>query len=272
MEYIAYFYIYAFLGWCLEIVYQGFKKGRFINRGFLLGPWCPIYGITALLIIEGSRFFSSALAVFVMTLIVGSLLELIVGVLLNFFFHQRWWDYSEYPLNLKGYICPLFSFGWGICGVFLIKVLHPPIHFFYESLSNTAVSAVLGVLAVFFATDIVLTILSLLKINRRVKEIDELRGIMKKISDQLGEQVYERSTEALDSRLGKQIQLDFKEVKTLKELGFTKEGYEKVKEIRARKASFLEKRLISQFEKARSTKYKESFEDLKKNIRKRIEE
>lgn len=267
MEYLVYFYVYSFLGWCLEVVYQGLKKGRFINRGFLLGPWCPIYGIGASFIIEGSKDFNSTLEVFIMTLFVASFIELIAGILLNLIFHQRWWDYSEYPLNIGGYICPLFSIAWGICGVLVVKIIHPPIDIFYEYIPDLLLYILLLTISLFFIADLVLTVLNLLKINRHIKEIDEMSASLRKISDQIGKHVYEESREALQSKWARRAKFDLGELKALKESGFSKDELERIKRRKIKEAGYLEKRLMMQFENARSTKYKEAFEDLKRKIR-----
>ncbi len=234
-----------------------------------MGPWCPIYGIGASFILEGSADFNSGLEVFVMTVFVGSFIELAAGILLKLFFHQRWWDYSKYPLNVGGYICPLFSFGWGICGVFLVRIIHPPIHYLYENTPEMFVYILLTVLTVFFLIDLILTILNLLKINRHIKEIDEMSTAIRHLSDQIGERVYEESTEVLQSKWVKKVQLDMEELKQFSKTGFTKNEFYRLREKRIKERGYFERRLLKQFENARSTKYKEAFEELKKSIQKK---
>lgn len=104
------FVIYAFVGWCCEVAFAAVKSGTFVNRGFLTGPVCPIYGfgmlIVALLL---TPLANSWLLLFVGAVVLTSLLELVTGFVLERFFHQKWWDYSAFRGNIGGYICPQFS-------------------------------------------------------------------------------------------------------------------------------------------------------------------
>lgn len=108
------FFIYAFLGWCTEVSYAALKTGRFVNRGFLNGPVCPVYGfgvVIVLWVLEPLR--GNLLLLFLGSVALTSLLEWLTGFVLERLFHQRWWDYSQEPFNLGGYICLRFSIAWG---------------------------------------------------------------------------------------------------------------------------------------------------------------
>ena len=109
------FFIYSFIGWVVEVIYYGITEEKFINRGFLAGPLCPVYGLgfyAAVWIFEPLKdnffiiFFGMAAAC--------TVVELIAGVILYHVFHMRWWDYSDYKLNFRGYICLRFYLYWGI--------------------------------------------------------------------------------------------------------------------------------------------------------------
>ena len=125
---LSMFFIYACMGWCLEVIFCGLNNGHFINRGFLNGPVCPIYGVGGVLIvslltpISGNVFMLFAGAV-----IVTSAIEYITGYLLEKLYNARWWDYSKEPFNIKGYICLKFSLAWGVVGVILMRGIHPAV-------------------------------------------------------------------------------------------------------------------------------------------------
>ena len=122
------FLIYAFLGWCAEVCYAALRTGRFVNRGFLNGPVCPIYGFGVLIVLtclEPLR--ENLLLLFLGSVVLTSLLEWVTGLLLEKLFHQRWWDYSDQPLNLGGYICLRFSILWGLACLFVVKIVHPSV-------------------------------------------------------------------------------------------------------------------------------------------------
>ncbi len=125
LDLVWYFVISAFLGWLVEVVYQWIKVGHFVNRGFLLGPFCPIYGFGVVMILLGTSFaglvdmsltFFLFFRLFVLVVFLSTLLEFVVGALLMLFFGQRWWDYSHLRYNIKGFISLRFSLYWGLGG------------------------------------------------------------------------------------------------------------------------------------------------------------
>lgn len=126
-EAFAYFFCYSFLGWVTEVAFHAVTQGKFVNRGFLNGPVCPIYGtgMVAVLLILGENI-SRAWLVFLVGVGLPTLIELITGWVLERFFHNKWWDYSSRRFNLKGYICLEFSILWGVAVLFAVEVVHPP--------------------------------------------------------------------------------------------------------------------------------------------------
>ena len=124
--YLSCFFIYAFLGWCGEVVYAAAIEKRFVNRGFLNGPVCPIYGLGVVLIAFFMRPFQGSLAALMIgSMILGSALEWAAGYLLEKIFRQKWWDYSNEPHNLNGYICLRFSVLWGFAGAVVVRFVVP---------------------------------------------------------------------------------------------------------------------------------------------------
>jgi len=114
---ILYFSIYSFLGWVMETTYASIIQRKFINRGFLNGPFTPIYGFGAVLIIQslkwieniyGNNYTSVLMCIIISTLLV-TLLEFITGFTLEKMFNSKWWDYSDYAMNIMGYICLKYS-------------------------------------------------------------------------------------------------------------------------------------------------------------------
>lgn len=126
MHYFLYFIIYAFMGWLLEEIWHLIKLKRIVDRGFLIGPLCPIYGYGCILIILliGSNT-SDLLAVFLKAIVVCSILEYLTSYFMEKIFHARWWDYSNSRFNLNGRICLDTMLPFGILGCFVIYVLHP---------------------------------------------------------------------------------------------------------------------------------------------------
>jgi len=126
-EILYYFFIYAFIGWCLETVYVSLKKGIFVNRGFLWGPVCPIYGFGCLLLIFllSSLKVKNKLIFAASAIVITTVLEYITGALLEMIFNIKLWDYSKELFNIKGRICLKFSIIWGFGAIIMANIIHP---------------------------------------------------------------------------------------------------------------------------------------------------
>lgn len=123
---LTYFIIYSFLGWVMESIYRSICEKKIINTGFLRGPFCPIYGVGAIIMMTILSGFKDALVVlFLISFIVLTLWEYLVGVLLEKLFKTKYWDYSSHKFNYKGRICLTNSLAWGILGVLFTKYIHP---------------------------------------------------------------------------------------------------------------------------------------------------
>lgn len=124
--YFSLFIIYSFIGWTMEVVWNLFTDKKLVNRGFLIGPYCPIYGVGCLLlIILLGRFKSDPVLLFFMSIIVCSILEYSTSYIMEKLFKARWWDYSEYKFNLNGRICAATMIPFGILGVLVVYYLNP---------------------------------------------------------------------------------------------------------------------------------------------------
>lgn len=124
---ILYFFIYAFIGWCLETIYALMVFGYFVKRGFLFGPICPIYGFGAVLLITMLEKVKNKnnFIKFLVSMVAFSIFEFVASWILEIIFHQRWWDYSDAILNIQGRICITFSLLWGFIGVIFSNIIHP---------------------------------------------------------------------------------------------------------------------------------------------------
>lgn len=193
------FFIYAFLGWCTEVSYAATKTGRFVNRGFLNGPWCPIYGLGVVIVLSLLEPLKNNLPLlFLGSVVLTSALEWLTGFLLEKLFAQRWWDYSDEPFNLGGYICLRFSLAWGFACVFVVKLLHPTVLLFIRLIPHLAGVVLLAVLGAVMAVDLAATVSTIAKLNRRLALIDELAGRIRSASNDFGEDLAERVLDAAE--------------------------------------------------------------------------
>lgn len=134
LDCVFYFFFYSGLGWLIESIYCSVPARKWINRGFLKGPLCPIYGTGATVMmiclmplksIAGDRWYLNLLFVFVAGMILCDIVEFITSVLMEKLFHARWWDYSGKRFNIQGRICLTHTFYWGIASSAFIFIAHP---------------------------------------------------------------------------------------------------------------------------------------------------
>ncbi len=191
----SFFIIYSFIGWCVEVVYCTVTSGKVVNRGFLNGPVCPIYGFGMVGVLMAFQNLpvknpedTDMVVVFFGSMILATLVELIGGWLMLRLFHARWWDYSDKPFNVGGFICPQFSILWGIGGVIVIKMVHPVV----SKASGTKIPEkygwiLLAVLYLVYLVDLIVTVLTVRGLNRDLEELEKVRLSLRKVSDSLSE-------------------------------------------------------------------------------------
>jgi uncharacterized membrane protein len=183
-----YFFIYAFLGWCTEIVYAAAETGEFVNRGFLNGPACPIYGVGVLVVLYLLYpVKDNILYMFLGSILITSAIEFIGGFTLEKVFHQKWWDYSDKPLNIGGYICPTFSLAWGLACLVVVDRIHPLIMSLVNWMPQTASKVFLAIVASLFVVDLIATVRVILKLNKKLEIIDDISLKIRETSDNIGE-------------------------------------------------------------------------------------
>lgn len=194
-----FFIIYSLIGWIIEVIFHAVVKGQIVNRGFLNGPVCPVYGFGMLgvLIIYNAVGSDNTFVIFVEGLVFTTLIELLAGIILNRFFHARWWDYSSMPLNFNGYICAGFSIIWGLAVVFVIKLVHVFIFNITSAIIPVKIGwPVLTVLYAVFITDTVVTALTLTGLNKKLEELDRISESIKSVSDKLTDHIGNSSLKA----------------------------------------------------------------------------
>ena len=274
------FLIYAFFGWCTEVAYAALETGTFVNRGFLNGPVCPIYGCGILLVaVVLTPLKENLLILFFGSIALTTLIEFVTGFLLEKIFHNQWWDYSNEHFNLCGYICLKFSILWGLACTFVMDIVHPLIFKIIKEFPHNLGLALLGILLAAFACDFGITVSMILKFNKRLRLMEEVAGKLKEVSDEIGENIYENVTEALERKaevaaIGQELKAEAhqKHQKFKVEIQKKKEDaiqlckkYEALLEER----SFGHKRLLKAFPSMKSKTYQESLRSLKKHINKK---
>lgn len=198
-NYLLYFIIYAFLGWCAEVAFAAVKHGKFVNRGMLRGAYCPIYGfgviiVTALL----APLSDNIIILFIGSAILTSLLELVTGFLLDKLFHRKWWDYSDVKFNIGGYICPQFSLLWGVACVLIVKLVHPFFAFLCSLIPTAVGIAIIAVFYILFIADVSLTIPEIYALREDIRLIASLESGLYAVSDKIGKDIYDKTVKSAE--------------------------------------------------------------------------
>ncbi len=275
-ELIWIFIIYAFIGWCAEVAYAALNTGKFVNRGFLNGPYCPIYGCGVVIVVGALTPLKENLFIlFTGSFLLTSVLEYITGLILEQMFHNRWWDYTDKPFNIKGYVCLKFSVYWGLACTFIMDILHPMIYRVITIIPYTPGVVLLVVFFGVFMVDLCITVSTILKFNRRLKMMDEIAAQIHKISDEIGENIYENVIEAME--VSANIQEEHAEIidKITSSANETKERWnEKAEETKARINESVEQTREKWSEKAEETKARinESVEQTREKWNEKAEE
>lgn len=211
--YFLLFLIYSVIGWIMEVTLSFIENHKFINRGFLIGPYCPIYGTGAIIItLLLNRYVDDWIVLFIMSILICGVLEYITSYLMEKIFKARWWDYSNMKFNINGRICLETIIPFGLLGLFIMYITNP----FFFSLLQQIPNVWLTVLSIFFA--IVFIIDNIISFN----VIANVRIATKKISKENikdnTEEITQKVKEILlsKSKLHKRLLNAFPKIESLK--------------------------------------------------------
>ena len=214
LEIIIYFITYSFLGWVMESIFRSISEKKIINTGFLKGPFCPIYGVGAIIMLLFLKRFSDNLAVlFVVSVVVLTIWEYLVGVLLEKLFHTKYWDYSNNKFNFQGRICLTNSIFWGILGVVFVKYIHPAIENLIEKIDVRILIFVYSILGIVILVD---TISSIIKVKNIKVTLEKIEKLNNEIKEKLKEENVQYLIEQLKYKRNKTILRLYKNVYRLK--------------------------------------------------------
>lgn len=187
--YFMLFLLYSILGWIIELVDLSIIERKLIkNRGFLIGPYCPIYGFGALLMtLFLTKYENDPVVLFFMAIIVTSILEYYTSVILEKIFKARWWDYSNMKFNINGRVLLINSLGFGFFGLILIYYFNPFLFSMFNKINPTFFAGISIILFIIFLTDVILSITIMLKIksNTKLFKGDNTYILSSKVKDEL---------------------------------------------------------------------------------------
>ena len=256
---LFFFYFYCFLGWIWETCYVSVLNGKWVNRGFMHGPFLPIYGFGAIgVLIATLQYREDAVAVFFVGMITATVLEYCTGAAMERIFHVRYWDYSKLPFNINGHVCLLASLAWGMFSVILTVYGHNPVERFALNVNSNILELIVLVLTAYIAVDFTNSFKAAIDLKEMLMELEEnnedFRRIQKRIevvSTFYGEELKEKSEAGL-KRINSAINTG-------------KEMYERIDISRAKDREYLKmKSLLNRNPKAVSMMHEKAFTLLKK--------
>lgn len=259
-RYFLCFVFYSFLGWCCESVYCSIAQGKLVNRGFLNGPLCPVYGFGALLVIlllRGTE--QNVAALFFSGMLVTSVLEYLTSWLLEKLFHMRWWDYSHYKFQINGRVCLLNSMMFGGLSVILMLVLRPFTERVVDALSPVAAGLLTGLLAGLILADIFVTVRDLLRMKGHLEELENRLAELKAYGDEKALLLQQELGERRDDLLARKEAASEewkKAVADLRQKLENEPGHQK----------WVPRRIVRAFPGLRSRRYEEAMEQLREHL------
>ncbi|MCI8900313.1 MAG: putative ABC transporter permease [Lachnospiraceae bacterium] len=171
---LFFFYFYCFLGWIWETCYVSVLKAKWVNRGFMRGPFLPIYGSGAIVVLIFTLpFRTNPGLVFVVGMASATILEYFTGAAMEQMFHVRYWDYSNQRLNLNGHICVTSSLAWGMFSVILTLYGHTPVERLVSCMNINVLEAIVFVLTVYISIDMAESVREAINLKEVLLSLEE---------------------------------------------------------------------------------------------------
>ncbi|KPI49329.1 membrane protein [Clostridioides difficile] len=269
-----YFVIYSFIGWCCETTYCSILQKQFVNRGFLNGPFCPIYGFGALVIVATlTPFVHNIPLLFLFSIIITSIMEYLTSFTLEKIFNMTWWDYSKHKFNIHGRVCLENSLMFGILSLIVMLIVHPIVVDLINSIPKNILFILAICIEVYFVLDLVITVHTILQLNGKLKQINL---IIKELKDK--KEYYKLITqETIENKLESLIENRLETLEDRFEILKEKENYRYVRnridELKNKlnnllsNHKLLHRRIIKAFPNISSNKHKDILNKIKEDIK-----
>ncbi|MBQ7839958.1 MAG: hypothetical protein IJ390_05660 [Lachnospiraceae bacterium] len=186
IQWLFLFFFYCFFGWCFESSYVSIKNKKMVNRGFIRGPFLPLYGSGALMMLIVSRPFQGNLILTYLAGCVGAtILEYVTGVVMEALFKVRYWDYSDQKFNFQGHICLGSSLAWGGLTILMTHVIHKPVEKFMCWLPQEVLSVVTLLTAVYFIADFTLSFKAAMDLRDVLVKMEQAKQELERMQKRL---------------------------------------------------------------------------------------
>ncbi|SFI42977.1 Uncharacterized membrane protein [Treponema bryantii] len=256
------FIMFSMVGWISEVLYVGiFHEHKFVNRGFLYGPLCPVYGFGGVVILLlPPVLYETWIPLFLASMVLCTIVEYFVSWFMEKMFHARWWDYSHYKFNIKGRICLLNSVLFGFMGLGVIRFVYPQMLRFLNWLGDFVVMVSADTIGVILTIDIFFTVRKLVDFSSTMEKIKEFGESLR---DHYGNETWFRS-ESIEEMLAS-VKEHAAEGKDL----INQSILEKIDRIQNARHTAAES-FMAHFPTMKSIQYKDEFEHLKSRVKARV--
>lgn len=171
--YFILFLIYSIIGWSMEVITSFVRHKKFVNRGFMLGPYCPIYGYCSIIMIFYlNNYKDNPLTVFFLAVVICSIVEYLISYIMEKMFSARWWDYSNRKFNVNGRICLTNAFIFGILGIILVYLVNPLFKEILTKINNHTLTILGIILIILFISDLITSIIVTFNLKNKIKKLD----------------------------------------------------------------------------------------------------
>ncbi len=256
-EWLAFFAIYCFIGWAFESIYVSLEHRKWVNRGFLNGPFLPIYGFGAIIMLFSALPVRNSIPLtFLFGMLGATLLEYATGYIMEKIFQIKLWDYSYEPLNLNGYICLGCSLMWGGLSLLLVRVIHEPVEKLVLGFDDTVLMIVDIVYAIYFISDLTASVRQAFDLKKIIEEqimqnetvlrlqkrLDVLIAVAEDDKERWQKRIEESREELYERLAGSREELQEKLAKARVELEQAKKNYEERTQAYRKRAMHILKR------------------------------
>lgn len=208
VQWLFFFYLYCFFGWCFESTYVSLKSRKLVNRGFMRGPFLPLYGSGAIMmLVVSAPFQDNLLLTYIAGVIGATALEYITGVMMEALFKVRYWDYSNQPFNYKGHICLSSSVAWGFLTILMTRVIHKPIEQFVLAIPMRTLACVTGIMTVYIVADFTLSFKAAMELRDILVRLQKIKEEVERLQRRLDVIIAFNNAEKEQKRLEGELSL-----------------------------------------------------------------
>lgn len=208
VQWLFFFYLYCFFGWCFESTYVSLKSRKLVNRGFMRGPFLPLYGSGAIMmLVVSAPFQDNLLLTYIAGVIGATALEYVTGVMMEALFKVRYWDYSNQPFNYKGHICLSSSVAWGFLTILMTRVIHKPIEQFVLAIPMRTLACVTGIMTVYIVADFTLSFKAAMELRDILVRLQKVKEEVERLQRRLDVIIAFNNAEKEQKRLEGELSL-----------------------------------------------------------------